>query len=202
MIGSLLIANRGEIARRILRTARRLGVRTVAVYSDADAGAPFVREADAAVRLGPALARDSYLRGDLTLAAAKRAGITPSDPGVKPAGATTGIGRGVLRTWIVPVKSFRIGDEEIHNTHLRIADATNLGRDMLIGADFFLSHHIYVANSQRKLYFTYNGGTVFNLAPDADKEWLRWSPSIPIKAQEVSPASSPEKAILPSILKH
>ena len=45
-------------------------------------------------------------------------------------------------------------------------------------------------------------GTVFNLAPDADKDWLRWSPSIPIEAQEVAPASSPEKALLPSILKH
>ena len=59
MIESLLIANRGEIARRIIRTARRMGVRTVSVYSDADGAAPHVREANAAVRLGPAPARDS-----------------------------------------------------------------------------------------------------------------------------------------------
>ena len=57
MFDSVLIANRGEISRRIIRTARRLGIRTVAVYSDADANAPFVREADAALSIGPALAR-------------------------------------------------------------------------------------------------------------------------------------------------
>ena len=64
MIDTLLIANRGEIARRIIRTARRLGIRTIAVYSDADADMPFVREADEAVRIGPAPARESYLVGD------------------------------------------------------------------------------------------------------------------------------------------
>jgi tetratricopeptide (TPR) repeat protein/predicted aspartyl protease len=104
----------------------------------------------------------------LTLAAAKRAGITPASPGVIPAEASTGLGRGVLRTWIAPVKSFKIGDEEIHNTHLRVGEGSVFGRDMLIGTDFFLSHHIYVANSQQKMYFTYNGGTVFNLGVDVD----------------------------------
>jgi tetratricopeptide (TPR) repeat protein len=99
----------------------------------------------------------------LTLKAAKRAGFDIHGPGVVAAGETTGLGRGRLATWIAPVKSFKIGDEEIHNTHLRIGDAPLFDRDMLIGADFFLSHHIYVANSQRKLYFTYNGGPVFNL---------------------------------------
>ena len=69
MISSLLIANRGEIARRIIRTARRLGVRTVAVYSEADAKAPHVREADAAVCIGPAPAAESYLRGEAIIAA-------------------------------------------------------------------------------------------------------------------------------------
>ena len=81
MIESLLIANRGEIARRIMRTARRLGIRTIAVYSDADAALPFVREADDAVRIGSAPARDSYLRADRLLQAARQTGAQAVHPG-------------------------------------------------------------------------------------------------------------------------
>ena len=81
MISSLLIANRGEIARRIIRTARRLGVRTVAVYSEADARAPHVREADAAVCIGPGPAAESYLRGEAIIAAAKTEGAEAIHPG-------------------------------------------------------------------------------------------------------------------------
>jgi 3-methylcrotonyl-CoA carboxylase alpha subunit len=81
MLESLLIANRGEIARRIIRTARRLGVRTIAVYSDADAAMPFVREADVAVCIGGAAALDSYLAQDKLLAAAKTTGATGIHPG-------------------------------------------------------------------------------------------------------------------------
>ncbi|HEX4180133.1 MAG TPA: biotin carboxylase N-terminal domain-containing protein [Caulobacteraceae bacterium] len=81
MIESLLIANRGEIARRIIRTARRLGVRTVAVYSEADAGAPHAREADAAIAIGPSAARESYLVADRILAAAGETGAAAIHPG-------------------------------------------------------------------------------------------------------------------------
>ena len=81
MIASLLIANRGEIARRIIRTARRMGVRTMAVYSEADARAPHVREADAAVCIGPAPAAESYLGGEAILAAAKAQGAEAIHPG-------------------------------------------------------------------------------------------------------------------------
>jgi propionyl-CoA carboxylase alpha chain/3-methylcrotonyl-CoA carboxylase alpha subunit len=81
VIRRLLIANRGEIARRIIRTCRRLGVETVAVYSDADAQAPHVREADQAVRLGPPPARESYLRQDLILEAARSTGADAIHPG-------------------------------------------------------------------------------------------------------------------------
>jgi 3-methylcrotonyl-CoA carboxylase alpha subunit len=70
MIQSLLIANRGEIACRIIRTARQMGIRTVAVYSDADAKALHVRQADEAVHIGPSPARESYLVGEKIIAAA------------------------------------------------------------------------------------------------------------------------------------
>jgi 3-methylcrotonyl-CoA carboxylase alpha subunit len=81
MIKSLLIANRGEIACRIIRTARWLGVRTVAVYSDADRHALHVREADEAVHIGPSPARESYLVGEKTLAAARATGAEAIHPG-------------------------------------------------------------------------------------------------------------------------
>ncbi len=81
MIQSLLIANRGEIACRVIRTARRLGIRTVAVYSDADAQALHVREADEAMHIGPSPARESYLVGERILAAAKASGAQAIHPG-------------------------------------------------------------------------------------------------------------------------
>jgi 3-methylcrotonyl-CoA carboxylase alpha subunit len=81
MISSLLIANRGEIACRIIRTARAMGIRTVAVYSDADARALHVRQADEAVPIGPSPAAESYLRGDKIIAAAKATGAEAIHPG-------------------------------------------------------------------------------------------------------------------------
>ncbi|KPC66207.1 acetyl/propionyl/methylcrotonyl-CoA carboxylase subunit alpha [Streptomyces chattanoogensis] len=81
MIRTLLVANRGEIARRVFRTCRELGISTVAVYSDADAGAAHVREADTAVRLPGDAPADTYLRGDLIVRAALAAGADAVHPG-------------------------------------------------------------------------------------------------------------------------
>jgi len=80
-VTTLLVANRGEIARRIFRTAKRMGMRTVAVYSDADAALPFVREADAAIRIGLAPAAESYLAIDRVIAAAREAKADLIHPG-------------------------------------------------------------------------------------------------------------------------
>jgi 3-methylcrotonyl-CoA carboxylase alpha subunit len=80
-LASVLIANRGEIACRIIRTAKRMGMRTIAVYSEADADAPHVRLADEAYLIGPAPARESYLRSDVILETAKKAGADCVHPG-------------------------------------------------------------------------------------------------------------------------
>ncbi|WP_460795300.1 acetyl/propionyl/methylcrotonyl-CoA carboxylase subunit alpha [Microbacterium sp. GXF0217] len=81
VFSSVLIANRGEIARRIIRTLSVLGIRSVAVYSDADAGAPHIREADEAVRIGPAPAPESYLDVEAIIAAARESGAQAVHPG-------------------------------------------------------------------------------------------------------------------------
>jgi propionyl-CoA carboxylase alpha chain len=81
MFKKILIANRGEIARRIIKTARRMGIATVAVYSDADARAPFVLDADEAVHIGPSPAAQSYLLADKIIAACKETGAEAVHPG-------------------------------------------------------------------------------------------------------------------------
>ncbi len=102
-------------------------------------------------------------RSILSLDAARRAGITPDSPGAVPAGATIGLGSRPVRVWAVPIDKFAIGGETIEHTHLLIGDIGLDNADMLLGSDFFLAHHIYVAYSQDKVYFTYNGGPVFDV---------------------------------------
>jgi acetyl/propionyl-CoA carboxylase alpha subunit len=105
MFTSILIANRGEIARRVMRTARRMGLRTIAVYSDADAEAAFVREADEAVWIGAAAAAESYLRGDRMIEAALETGAEAIHPGYgflsENAGFAEAVGKAGM-TWIGP----------------------------------------------------------------------------------------------------
>lgn len=101
----------------------------------------------------------------ITERAAAKAGVKTSDPGVTPNGEIAGIDRDHIKTWSAPFASVKIGDEEIKNTRLMIGDTNAVDFDLLIGMDFFLSHHIYVANSQGKIYFTYEGGQAFNVAP-------------------------------------
>jgi acetyl-CoA carboxylase, biotin carboxylase subunit len=81
VVESVLVANRGEIARRVMRTARRLGIRVVAVYSEADAALPYVREADEAVPIGPAAPASSYLDVRAVLGAARATGVAAIHPG-------------------------------------------------------------------------------------------------------------------------
>lgn len=95
----------------------------------------------------------------LSVAAAESAGLWPDGPGAVKVGTS-----GVI--WSAPVRELRIGDEKIENTRILVEPSTtpDFYNWMFIGADFFLSHHVYLATSQAKLYFTYNGGPVFDLS--------------------------------------
>jgi len=133
----------------------------------------------------------------LSLKAAQRAGVKIDSPGVIEGGLTGGVGRNMVMSYIAPFSSFKFADgEEIKNARLRVADIDIGLADMLIGADFFLSHRIFIANTQDKLYFTYNGGPVFDLRatskPAASEAASDQGPDA--SAQSSAPSDAPEDA--------
>lgn len=101
----------------------------------------------------------------LSSRAAARAGIDLASPNAVPLTNISGIGRGFKKGWVVPIDNVSVGDEQILRTHLDVIDgpitAGADGPDMLVGADFILTHHIYVARSQHRIFFTYSGGRPF-----------------------------------------
>jgi acetyl/propionyl-CoA carboxylase alpha subunit len=151
MIRRILVANRGEIARRVFRTAREMGIGTVAVYSDPDAAMPFVAEADQAVRLSGAAPAETYLRGDLVVAAALAAGADAVHPGYGFLSENADFARSVQAaglTWIGPppdaieAMGSKLGAKRLMRDAgvptlpwaERIEDATEVGFPLLVKA--------------------------------------------------------------------
>jgi len=131
----------------------------------------------------------------LSLKAAARAGVKVDSPGVIDGGLTTGVGRNLVRSYIAPFASFKFADgEEIKNARLRVADLDIGLADMLIGADFFLSHRIFIANTQAKLYFTYNGGPVFDLRTTSKPPASAQAPDASAQMPDAPPSGAPEDA--------
>ena len=95
----------------------------------------------------------------VSLAGARHAGVKVED--MKPAGDISGIARGSAKAWMAAFPRFEIGGEAILNNHLNVADFELHDADMILGIDFFLSHHIYVSKQQSRMFFTYAGGPVF-----------------------------------------
>ncbi|MBC7375707.1 MAG: ATP-grasp domain-containing protein, partial [Frankiales bacterium] len=157
---SLLVANRGEIARRIFRTARAMGLSTVAVFSDADADAPYVHEADTAVRLPGFTPADTYLRGDLVVAAALAAGADAVHPGYGFLSEDADFAATVLAaglTWVgPPVEAIRAMGSKLAAKQLMAdagvpclpgADASGLSQDELLAAAASIGYPVLVKAS-------------------------------------------------------
>lgn len=101
----------------------------------------------------------------LSIAAAKRAGVTPDTPGVVRSGFSRGLGTHEVPSWLAPFDTIDIGGEAINHPKIRIAQIALGDDDMLIGADFFLTHRMFVSNAEHALFITYEGGPVFGLNP-------------------------------------
>jgi propionyl-CoA carboxylase alpha chain len=130
MFKKILIANRGEIACRVIRTARRMGIKTVAVYSDADARAPHVRMADESVRLGPAPAAESYLKAELIIDACKATGAEAVHPGYGFLSERTSFAKSLEKAGIAfigpPVKAIAAMGDKIESKKLAAKAGVNV----------------------------------------------------------------------------
>ncbi|GGY20111.1 hypothetical protein GCM10008098_10680 [Rhodanobacter panaciterrae] len=108
----------------------------------------------------------------LSRRAAERLGIDLAAPEVKAGSSSIGIGAKAVKTWTVRIDTFSVGTETIQHSQMQVIDGNMGDTDMLLGVDFLLAHHMFIANSQKKAYFTYNGGRVFTYADapsDSDK---------------------------------
>ena len=146
---TLLVANRGEIARRIIRSAGAMGLRTVAVFSEADRAAPHVREADSAVLLGPAPARDSYLRIDRLLEAAASAGAGAIHPGYGFLSESTDFARAVEAAGMAFVGPTPDQIDSFGSKHTARELAEKAGVPMLAGTGLLASAEEAAAEAER-----------------------------------------------------
>jgi tetratricopeptide (TPR) repeat protein len=123
----------------------------------------------------------------LTRQAAARAGVKPGDPGVEATGFSRGLGRATAQVWTAPFKTIQIGDEQLHNVRLQVADIDLGDNDMLLGADFFISHRVYVDNASNRMFFSYTGGKIFGIAARREGESAI---AAPVAASEAEPADA------------
>lgn len=122
----------------------------------------------------------------VSLTAARRLGMRTDGPGVVPMGSSSGVGQRLTTTYLMPFASLTIADEQIRDTRLRVSDFDLRETDMLLGADFFLSHRIFVSRTLGKLYFTYNGGPVFDLGHGAEADSSAGPPPVAAAAPTAS----------------
>jgi tetratricopeptide (TPR) repeat protein len=130
----------------------------------------------------------------LKLKAAARAGVKPGDEKVMASGVVGGLGARGIETWIARFDSLDLGGELIKNGRLLIGDIELADADMLLGTDFFLSHRIIFAKSQREIFFTYNGGPVFNLNESHRTPPAAAPPAIAPDASTTTATHGPEGA--------
>jgi tetratricopeptide (TPR) repeat protein len=132
-------------------------------------------------------------RSTLKLSTALKAGGKLAADAASADDALRGIGSHAIDSYIIPFSSFEVGNETIKNIRLRVARSDFTGADMLLGADFFLSHRVLVSQSQHRLYFTYNGGPVFRL-DDAGVRSNPFATVAPAADQKSAMAAGEEKA--------